>query len=296
MVDYQPIVSRLLASDTCAIELVSDGVNKILRLSVHDEDVFMRLSPTELHSRSDLCRETALVQDLHASDVPCCEIVEIGGRPVLGPVDIDGIEYHALLTRTITGRPAEPCTAHAAAFGKSLAKLHRANIATPEKRSGSKSVRLIKPIFQPVIDELSKAIDGIDLGTQDPSTGICHGDARIGNSIILDGTAILFDFEFAGMNDLASDIATFLWCLLAEPNVDAASTYRSFVGSYRSEYNIVFTQNELKRAYLNKEINNLYFLSAFIRTDRATTLAAINYARDTISFVMSDRFDRYEWG
>ncbi|MGX5799937.1 phosphotransferase enzyme family protein [Bradyrhizobium sp. Arg314] len=296
MVNYELVVNELLPRDAGSIELISDGVNKILRLEDRNDDLFMRLSPTQLHSKAALQHEAALVRGAHTSGVPCCEMVEVGGQPVLGPVDIDGVEYHAVLTRAIAGHPAEPSIAHAAAFGKSLAKLHRANIATPERLSEPGSEQQVKPIFQPIMDELSEALDRIFPARQHPSSsGIRHGDARIGNAIMLDDTAILFDFEFIGMGDLAYDIATFLWCLVTEPKVETVSVFRSFVASYRQEHNILFAQDELRRAYLNKEMNNLYFLSNFIRIDRDTTLAAINYARDTISFVMSDRFDRYGW-
>src|SRR5690349_4537518 len=108
--------------------MITDGVNKTLRVVSDHDDVFARFSPTSLHSREALESEAALIATLRKQDIPCCELVDIDGISVLGPHMVSGIAYNVLLTRTIAGCALAPTAQDARAFGRSLARLHRAPI------------------------------------------------------------------------------------------------------------------------------------------------------------------------
>lgn len=125
--------------------------------------------------------------------------------------------------------------------------------------------------------------------------GICHGDAWLGNAIMRDGTAVLFDFEFTKVGALAYDIATFIWALRAEESEEKERIFNSFVEGYRGERDRGFRQDELKRSLLQKEINNIEFLGENVTMSREVGLATARFARETIDFVLGNEISRFSW-
>ncbi len=276
------------------VQMVVDGVNKNLRARSTNDDVFVRFSPVSLHSRYDLESEANTLKKLVSLGVPCCEIVEVDGRQILGPVTVNEVEYNALANRTIVGSPLVPAPVDAKAFGRSLAKVHRASVDLPFATKAATREERIHPTLRPIFRELAEQADKIRVDPE-ANIGICHGDAWLGNAIMRDGTAVLFDFEFTKVGALAYDIATFIWTLRAEDSEEEDGIFNSFVEGYRGECDREFSQDELKRSLLQKEINNIEFLSENITMSREVKLATARFARDTIDFVMGDEISRFRW-
>nr|WP_246729073.1 phosphotransferase [Methylosinus sp. RM1] len=274
--------------------MVTDGVNKNLRVVSDHNDVFARFSPTSLHSREELESEAALIATLRKHDVSCCELADIDGFSVLGPETVNGIEYNVLLNRTIPGCPLTPTAQDARAFGQSLAQVHRAPIKGPARTLAIDGGGEIDPAIRPVFRDLTDLVDQLS----DESTafhGICHGDAWLGNAINSDGKAVLFDFEFSGHGPLAYDIATFIWALRAVDDEEEAAIFASFVDGYRDEYDIHFSENDIRLNLLRKEINNVRFICQNIIMSREIKIATTKFARETLDFVLRGDLSRFAW-
>jgi len=294
MTDFQAHVGSWLRMEPCDVQMVTDGVNKNLRARSTNDDVFIRFSPASLHSPSDLESEANTLKKLISLDVPCCEIVEVDGRQILGPVTVNEIEFNALVIRTIVGSPLAPVPADAKAFGRSLAQVHRASVDLPIVTKPATGEDRIHPTLRPIFRELAEQADRLRVDPE-VNIGICHGDAWLGNAIMRDGTAVVFDFEFTKVGALAYDIATFIWALRAEQSKEKELIFNSFVEGYRGESDRGFRQDELKRSLLQKEINNIEFLCENVTMSREVGLATARLARETIDFVLGNEISRFSW-
>ncbi|MBY2972988.1 phosphotransferase enzyme family protein [Rhizobium leguminosarum] len=274
--------------------MVTNGVNKNLRITSHDGDVFARFSPATLHGRDCLESEATLLTGLGELGVPCCELARINGASVLGPAMVNDVEYNVLLTQAIAGVPLAVNRKNANAFGRSLAQVHRAPLGRAVAIFSPHTKLEIPSIIQPVFRDLVDLAEKLPRRS-DALCGICHGDAWLGNAIIRDGRAVLFDFEFAGTAPLAYDIATFIWALRAEGNAEEVSVFRSFVEGYRAEYNITFDEERLRLNLLHKEINNIKFLCQHIAMSREIELATAQFARETLDFAFNGGISRFSW-
>ncbi|MBX4911925.1 MULTISPECIES: phosphotransferase [Rhizobium] len=294
MTDFQTIIGRWLQVDPTQVQMVTDGVNKNLRAMVDHQDVFFRFSPASLHSKSDLEAEAAALKKLYSMGVPCCEIVEVDGRQIWGPVKVNEVEYNALVNRAIVGSSLAPVPSDAKAFGRSLGQLHQVSADLPIPRNVSTRKKRVDPVLQTVLHDLTELANTFEVNPE-AEVGICHGDAWLGNAIMRENTAVLFDFEFMKFEALAYDIATFIWALRADNNEEEDQTFRSFVRGYREECNKEFSEGELKNGLLRKEINNIEFLCENVAMSREVKVATARFARDTIDFVLSDEFSRFRW-
>ncbi|MBY3090208.1 phosphotransferase [Rhizobium laguerreae] len=294
LTDFQTIIGRWLGVDPTRVQMVTDGVNKNLRATVDHQDVFFRFSPATLHSKSDLETEAAALKKLYSMGVPCCEIVEIGDRQILGPVKINEVEYNALVNRAIAGSSLAPVPRDAMAFGRSLGQLHQVSADLPVAGNVSDRVKRVDPVLEAVFNDLTELANTFDVNPE-AETGICHGDAWLGNAIMRENTAVLFDFEFMKFGALAYDIATFIWALRADSSEEEDRIFRSFVGGYREECKKEFSEGELKNGLLRKEINNIEFLCENVTMSREVKVATAGFARETIDFVLSDEFSRFRW-
>lgn len=294
LTEFQTIVGDWLRVEPTEVQMVTDGVNKNLRATVDSQDVFLRFSPSSLHSRSELEAEAAALKKLHSMGLPCCEILDVGGRQTLGPVEVNEVEYNALINRAIDGSSLAPVPRDAKAFGRSLGQLHQVSADLPIAGNGSGRTKRVDPVLEAVFNDLTELASTFDVNPE-AEIGICHGDAWLGNAIMREGTAVLFDFEFMKVGALAYDIATFIWALRAESSEEEDRIFGSFVEGYRAECNKEFSEGELKNGLLRKEINNIVFLCENVTMSREVKVATARFARDTIGFVLSDEFSRFRW-
>lgn len=294
MSPFAVLAARWFGVAPGTVRMITDGVNKTLRVVSDHDDAFVRFSPTSLHSRKALINEAALIATLREQDIPCCELVAIDGCSVHGPHIVNGLEYNVLLTHTIAGSVLASTAHDARAFGHSLARLHRTPIKGPTRMLAISGEGEIDPMIRPVFEELTGLVQQLS-DTPSASDGICHGDAWLGNAINRDGTAVLFDFEFFGHGPLAYDIATFIWALRAEGNEAEALIYASFLEGYRGEYDLPLSEHDLRVNLLRKEINNIRFLCQNITMSHEVKVATAKFARDTLDFALGSRLSRFAW-
>ncbi|MBY3027461.1 phosphotransferase enzyme family protein [Rhizobium leguminosarum] len=294
LTEFQTLVGRWLRVEPNRVLTITNGVNKNLRAMINDDDVFVRFSPASLHSKCDLAWEATALKNLRLLEVPCCEIIEIDGQQILGPATVNGVEYNALVNRTIAGPLLALVPADAKAFGCSLARLHRASVDLPLPQYSDHRAKRVDPVLNTVFRELTE-LEGTFQVDAKLKVGICHGDAWLGNAIMKEGIAVLFDFEFIKVGALAYDIATFIWALRAASSEEEGRVFKSFVEGYREECNNDFSEDELKSSLVRREINNIEFLSENIIMSREVKLATAQFARDTIDFVSSDEFAQFRW-
>lgn len=297
MTSFKSVLGNLLGVLPRNITMVTDGVNKNLRVVADDTDLFARFSPSSLHSKDELENEVDLLNALNAAGAPCCEPVRADGRFVLGPFNIEGVEYHLFLNKTIVGDVLGPHLADARAFGRSLATIHQTSVnkfnASAVSRGPIVQVpRVISPVFQ----ELKRLVAAQDHRNGDGPIGICHGDAWLGNAKWSEGRALLFDFEYARIGPVAYDIATFIWALQGVQDSDLqAAVYQSFVQGYRSVYDVLFDEEALKTNLLLREIRNIEFMSAHIAMSRDVEAAVGEFAKATCALVMGSGFATFKW-
>ncbi|MBB4299428.1 Ser/Thr protein kinase RdoA (MazF antagonist) [Rhizobium leguminosarum] len=294
MNEFQDLVARWFGTTPDAVRMITNGVNKNLRVASDHGDVFARFSPASLHSRDCLKSEAALLACLGELGVPCCDLAKLDGASVIGPARVNDVEYNVLFSQAIPGVPLIANRQDAAAFGRSLAQLHRAPLNRPAAKF-SRDIKgeipsIIKPVFQELIE-----LAGKSSRWSDALCGVCHGDAWLGNAIKRDGMAVLFDFEFAGIGPLVYDIATFIWALRAVGNANEYSVFNGFVEGYRSEHNVTFGEEQLRMNLLHKEINNIKFLCEHIAMSREVEVATARFARETLNFALSGGLSRYRW-
>jgi Ser/Thr protein kinase RdoA (MazF antagonist) len=292
--DFQAVVAEWFGVAPDEVRMISDGVNKNLRVVREEVDVFARFAPVSLHSRTRMEGKVALLTALRRLDVPCCELFEIDGSPIVGPLKVQDIEYNVLLNRTIPGEVLKLNRKNATAFGRSLALLHRATvntgITTLAQRANAKDFSNIWPVFRDLVELFDCLSDNSKV-----RHGVCHGDAWWGNAIGAEGKAVIFDFEFAGIGQVAYDISTFIWNLRAQEHPSEDLIFRNFVDAYRNEHDVIFTSKELNLNFLLKEINNIRFLGENIRISKELKLATAVFARETLEFVLGDGISKFNW-
>lgn len=297
MTSFKSVLANLLGVLPRDIGMITDGVNKNLRIVADDLDLFARFSPSFLHSKSELENEVELLNALNAVSAPCCKPVSAKGQFITGPFRIEGVEYHLFLNETIVGDVLGPQLAGAREFGRSLATLHQAQVkktlASRAPRSSTVQVpRNISFVFQ----ELKQLVAAQNDRNGDGVIGICHGDAWLGNAKWSAGRAILFDFEYARVGPVVYDIASFIWAIQGLQDNDLqVAVYRSFVQGYRAVYDVSFDEDALKANVLRREIHNIEFLSAHIAMSMDVEAATAELAKATCALVLSDRFSKFAW-
>ncbi len=70
MTCFKSVLAGLLDTAPRDVTMVTNGVNKNLRVVTDDVDLFARFSPSSLHSKGDLEHEVELIHALKAAGVP----------------------------------------------------------------------------------------------------------------------------------------------------------------------------------------------------------------------------------
>lgn len=274
-------------------EIVSKGLNLIFRLSLDSCPIFIRLTPSHFKSESDLRNEIQCLQNLERAVLPVCGCPDLDIDLVFGPILIDLIIYHGLITRAVEGQIRDTTPTNSRIFARCLAKIHRA--------FGSKTTDFPRPLDVHNVDEFSQT-GFADVAGQllnmahrfaddipnECWMGICHGDAWIGNAVFRNEEAILIDFEHQHFGPTSYDVATYVWhCLEPENEVKRASL-RAFIDKYKRHSGIPFSEAELKYQILKKELNNLAFLDKFHDFDQNVANDIITRATQTLDWVQQE--------
>jgi homoserine kinase type II len=154
--------------------------------------------------------------------------------------------------------PRKPTTAHCAAVGQVLAKLHLAGRDFPMRRANALSVSGWRPLFdqaasradtlQPGLRQLvSDELDHLEKHwPTDLPEGVIHADAFPDNVLFLgERLSGLIDFYFACNDILAYDIAICLnaWCFEADHSFNVTKA-RAFLGAYGRERQLSDAEQE----------------------------------------------------
>lgn len=108
MREFAIVAAECLGADAGDVEMVSNGVNKIVSVCSPTGKVFVRFSPETLHPKSNLLGEAALLTDCIRQGLPCCEVVEVGNTLVSGPILLAGATYHWIVTCEVVGKSLGP--------------------------------------------------------------------------------------------------------------------------------------------------------------------------------------------
>jgi Ser/Thr protein kinase RdoA (MazF antagonist) len=289
MTAFTDLAEKWLGATGGGAQMVSNGVNKTVRVSSPSGEVFVRFSPEVLHPRSDLLNEAALLVEGRSQSLPCCEVIEIGDALVGGPVLLAGLSYNWLVTREVAGTSLSPNAVDAHAFGRSLAQIHSFVGAAPKRLTAD---------WPMPSDQLAKRYEMIlnalhNLPPGDSDCGLCHGDAWMGNGIRAGREIVLIDFEWAQKGLLVYDIATFVWNLSPATSIDAAELFGAFLSGYSTVRRPAFDHSALRRALLEKELENLRFLRRFIYLSDQIVDATWESSEALVKFALGEGLDRF---
>ncbi|API56786.1 hypothetical protein BMW22_35830 (plasmid) [Rhizobium leguminosarum] len=285
MTTFEAIAAKMLNVNNDAVQMVVNGVNKNLRVKSAGRDVHIRFSPTSLHSREDLEAEVAFLAAINTQLDAACDVVVAADNNILGPAIVAGQEYNGLITFTIEGEQLTSSTDDAREFGRSLAIVHRTNVQISQSAGPSPSSPIeVPPLLSSVYNDLISLKSDLKAHITQPVIGVCHGDAWLGNAINRNGRAVLFDFEFWTRGPIAYDIGTFAWNLYGQSLANSAGIFASFVEGYKSVYDLKLTTQEILLGAVEREINNIHFMTQHISMSREIKIATAKMARDTIKF------------
>jgi Putative homoserine kinase type II (protein kinase fold) len=286
---FAEVAAKWLGADAGNVQMVSHGVNKNLSVPSHSGKVFVRFSPASLHPRSDLLSEAALLATARSQSLPCCEVIKVGDTLVGGPMQLAGLTYNWLVTREVVGTGLSPNAADAHAFGRSLAKIHTFAGAAPERSVADDPMPRDQLAEQ--YGTISDAFHSLPTGNS--SYGLCHGDAWMGNGIRSGAEVVLIDFEWAKRGLQVYDIATFLWSLSPATSSNAADLFRAFLSGYSTVRLPAFDHSALRRAILEKELENLKFLRKFIYLTAPIVGATLQSSQALMKFALGEELDRF---
>lgn len=286
----------LAVDDDCSAVIVN-GVNKALRVKTDEIDVFARFSPTNLHSRQDMEKEAEFLDRLAQAEAPSCRLYRHKNQPVCGPFVVGGTQYHLLFSETIHGREMIRTASDTKAFGQALGMIHALPLGRAKYGGHQFADISTSPApsrFHDILKELGDLAEAIR-PTQTKRLGLCHGDAWLGNALKYEGEAVLFDFEFSHIGDMSYDVANFIWALRSEELSNQLELFGSFVEGYRQSFNVKYSSSELRKNIVQKEINNLVFLSDHVALSPEVTAASERFAKSTIEFVQHYEANDFRW-
>jgi Ser/Thr protein kinase RdoA (MazF antagonist) len=217
-------LSRCYGRSFTSCELVVPALSRTYRLVADDGIFYLRLyrpigrSPAEIAFEIRLQREVRptpgldVAQPIRTVDDADCACLSF-----------EGVNRTAGLFQALDGRPIANEPADVALFGSALAKLHG---ALAEIDGGD--VRPLDPVPLcarslvsltkiPNSATIRRAVERCraemlaDPTMQGLPSGNCHGDARLANAVIRDGSVGFFDFDDCGYGPYLIDLGTAVW-------------------------------------------------------------------------------------
>ncbi|MEG9505434.1 MAG: phosphotransferase [Methylorubrum extorquens] len=276
-------------------ELVVPGVNRTYRLAAGGDVYYLRLYRPVGRSPAEIAFELRLLREVRPT--PGLDVA----RPIrtvdgadCAQVPFDGVDRTTCLFEALDGRPITDAPEDVALFGSALAKLHDALAGI-----GGDGARLLDPgalcaraavslasisgseAAQRAIDRCRAEMLG-DPAAHGLPSGNCHGDARLANAIVQDGTVGFFDFDDCGFGPYLLDLGTAAWHFaLGDPSRTAALVTALLEG-YGSERPLLQAERRVLPHYVKlAEVRSLLFLAEFCTLadglwprvlDRATNL------------------------
>ena len=238
-----------------ACRLLNRGFNDCFAVRTGAGERFvLRLSGQRARGPADVAGETAFLAALDRAGVLVAAAVPRRDGALCASADLPDGTRAAVLFRWAEGRrPDLDSAADARAEGRTLARLHDAADAWPDRAAGRQRLDVDHLLRRPLAAIAALDIDAAatqrDLaafaerlaeavGRRDPGLsrtrlhGDCHGlNARILESGPRAGEALFFDFDDGGFGYLAYDLAVHLWAQVSFGRRRQA-VWRAFVEGY----------------------------------------------------------------
>lgn len=253
-----------------SIELVLDGVNKNFKVSIANKPFFIRLSPSSLHTYTDIETEIRVLTAANAAAVPCCQPIALAGNAIIGPIMTPAGQYYGLCNSYVTGRCLQDNANDFRLFGRTLGLLHNVDVSAetmspasvnkiPADNFGFNEEKVRE--FASIARELDTRFESNKrkaLSDKLPNEfGLCHGDAWIGNAMLETDTVTLFDFENSFFGSTAFDIATLLCSLLDFNESKKYELFSAFLQGYQSVCNKRYNADFLYANIVFNEVRRL---------------------------------------
>lgn len=276
--------------------LTVSGANRTYRL-IADRNCsyYLRLYRPAGRTRAEIAFELRLLRE--ARPIPGIDVARpirtVDGADCVH-LPFDNARRTACLFQALDGRPLTDSHQDAALFGSALAKLHAALVgidggaARPLDPAAlcmlaNAWVRSI-PGSDTVRGAIAHCRDAIlgDSATYSLPSGNCHGDARMANAVVRDGTVGFFDFDDCGCGPYLLDLGTAAWHFLdGDPSRTEALVTALLTGYERDRPLSGVERRALPHFVKLAEVRALLFLAGFCTPahelwprafDRATSL------------------------
>jgi Ser/Thr protein kinase RdoA (MazF antagonist) len=258
-------------------ELIVPGGNRTYRLVAGGNTYYLRLyrpvgrSPAQIAFELHLLREVRptpginVARPIRTVDGADCARISFGG------VDRAACLFHALDGRLITDDPED-----VALFGSALAKLHAALAGIDgggvrPLDPGALCAHGVVLTRIPGSGAARRAVDRCRLEMLgDPMahglpSGNCHGDARLGNAVVRDGTVGFFDFDDCGYGPYLLDLGTAAWWHFVAGNPSRTATLvAALLRGYEMERPLSRAERRALPHYVKlAQVRALLFLAEF---------------------------------
>ncbi len=270
-------------------------MNRTYRTAAGDDVYYLRLyrpigrSPVEIAFEMRLLREVRPIPGIAVAR----PIRTVDGEDC-AHVQLNGVGRIAGLFQALDGRPLIDDTEDVALFGSALAKLHSALAGIdgggvrpldPAALCARAAASLMSipgsEAAQCAVDRCRVEILG-DPAAQDLPSGNCHGDARLANAVVKDGSVGFFDFDDCGCGAYVLDLGTAAWHFLRGDPAKMAVLVAALLAGYGRVRPLSRAELQVLPYYVKlAEVRALLFLAEFctladglwpLVLDRATDL------------------------
>lgn len=213
------------SSLTCA--LYNRGYNDIYRLSSHERQFALRISPVNRRTRPALMAELAVINHIHSKGIEVAlPIRRSDGDWITEIMAPEGLRSAIVFSWANGSTPKHNSEQHARQLGRVIARVH----------SALDDLVLQSPLPSIEVNYLPRvSLDTICKGMEPPPAllleltelahrldarlnsalkglrdwGLCHGDVKNYNARVDDNRCVLFDFEFCGWGCRLLDLACY---------------------------------------------------------------------------------------
>ena len=238
-------------SKTSKVELVQIGVNDTYLLQSKGKKYIYRLYRLNLRSHQEIHFELDYLTFLKSKGVAVSDPLKNINNDYIVPIDSpEGLRYGVLFNyaqgKMVTYKDEEGVLA--SLYGEHVASMHLAQKEFSSKYNRNlnldtlvheplakipslfadhpKSTTMVNDMAQFVLERFD------DLGQDQLTQGVCHGDTHCGNAHInTDDIITFFDFDCCGQGWLEYDLATFKWGSLS---INKKQRYDHFLAGYSS--------------------------------------------------------------
>jgi Ser/Thr protein kinase RdoA (MazF antagonist) len=231
------------------VRLVRRGFNDVYELTA-PEPLYLRIGRQGRRTLVDAELEAQVLAQAQAAGAPVALAIRGRDGRFAQRLEAPEGERAVLLFAAAPGSIAEDTPEHAAAQGRTLARLHQAalEVGTVARLRRLDAELLVsqpaewtseqlrdRPALAARFHEVAAGMrTHLDMLQANLSVGLCHGDCHGYNATVDRGTATFFDFDESGIGWIAYDLATFLWSCQKFSSSLRRPLWAHFLAGYRS--------------------------------------------------------------